>query len=77
MTSLKKRLLLSLSAAALAVPMAAGSAQAIEVVVLEQVNNATQGSLLGFDSLWGESLAATAAAIGNSAAFNVEGADDA
>ncbi|MDX6749300.1 hypothetical protein SH611_05735 [Geminicoccaceae bacterium 1502E] len=77
MNSLKKRLLLSLSAAALAVPMAAGSAQAIEVVVLEQINDATQSAELNFEALWGESLAATAAAIGNSAAFNIEGEGDA
>ncbi|MDF1584817.1 hypothetical protein [Marinimicrococcus flavescens] len=77
MTVLKKRLLLSLSAAALAAPMAAGSVHAIEVVVLEQVNNAAQTAELSFDELWGESLAATAAAIGNSAAFNVEGETDA
>ncbi|MDX6750155.1 hypothetical protein SH611_10095 (plasmid) [Geminicoccaceae bacterium 1502E] len=76
MSSLKKRLLLSLSAAALAAPMAAGSAQAIEVVVLDQVNLAAQSAELSFEGLWGESLAATAAAIGNSAAFNVEGVDD-
>ncbi|MDF1585445.1 hypothetical protein [Marinimicrococcus flavescens] len=77
MNNLKKRLLLSLSAAALAMPMAAGSVQAIEVVVLDQVNDATQSAELSFEALWGESLAATAAAIGNSAAFNVEGAADA
>ncbi|MDF1584819.1 hypothetical protein [Marinimicrococcus flavescens] len=77
MSSLKKRLLLSLSAAALAAPMAAGSAQAIEVVVLDQVNLAAQSAELSFGGLWGESLAATAAAIGNSAAFNIEGVDDA
>ncbi|MDF1586998.1 hypothetical protein, partial [Marinimicrococcus flavescens] len=68
---------MSISAAALAMPVAAGGAQAIEVVVLGQVNDAAQSAELSFEGLWGESLAATAAAIGNSAAFNVEGADDA
>ncbi|MDX6750156.1 hypothetical protein SH611_10100 (plasmid) [Geminicoccaceae bacterium 1502E] len=77
MTGLKRRLLLSLPAAALAAPMAAGSAQAIEIVVLEQSTSAGQGAALDLDGLWGEGLAATAAAIGNSAAFNVEGEGDA
>ncbi|MDX6750154.1 hypothetical protein SH611_10090 (plasmid) [Geminicoccaceae bacterium 1502E] len=76
MSGMKKRLLLSLSAAALAAPMAASRAQAIEVVVLDQVSQAAQRAELGFEDLWGLSLAATAAAIGNSAAFNVERVDD-
>ncbi|MDF1584818.1 hypothetical protein [Marinimicrococcus flavescens] len=77
MTGLKRRLLLSLPAAALAVPMAAGNAQSIEIVVLEQSTSAGQGAALDLDGLWGESLAATVAAIGNSAAFNIEGEGDA
>ncbi|MDF1585324.1 hypothetical protein [Marinimicrococcus flavescens] len=77
MSSLKRRLLFSLSAAALAVPVPAGGAQALEIVVLDQVNEAAQGAELGFEGITGKSLAATAAAIGNSAAFNVEGEGDA
>ncbi|MDF1585444.1 hypothetical protein [Marinimicrococcus flavescens] len=73
MTGLRKRLLMSISAAALALPVAATGVQAIEVVVLEQVNEAAQGASLYFEDLTGSSLSATAAAIGNSAAFNVEG----
>ncbi|MDX6751931.1 hypothetical protein SH611_19160 [Geminicoccaceae bacterium 1502E] len=73
MTGLRKRLLMSISAAALSLPVAATGVQAIEVVVLDQVNEAAQGTSLHFEDLTGSSLSATAAAIGNSAAFNVEG----